>query len=113
MLVPFSAFGITVERSVLTRSAVVCSAGPVVAIALKYAVVPALSIWTGVTAATPEVDETSFSSVVSRESFVPLAGEPSEAATISGPFTPAPKLCEIRSYARRAVVDVESAATSF
>ena len=42
-----------------------------------------------------------------------LAGEPSETATISGPFTPAPKFFEIRSYAWRAVVDVDSAATSF
>ena len=82
------------------------------------------------TAATPGVCETSFSSVCSRGSAArgslpaepwglaePLeeacAGDPSETATSSGPFTPAPKLSEIRSYARRAVVDVDSAATSF
>ena len=35
MLVPFSAEGITLERSLLTRSAVAWSAGPVLAIALK------------------------------------------------------------------------------
>ena len=35
MLVPLSAAGITLERSVLTRLAVAWSAGPVVAIALK------------------------------------------------------------------------------
>src|SRR5215469_8000222 len=139
MLVPLSASGITLERSLLTRFAVACSAGPVVATALKKAVVPALSIWTGVTAATPGVCETSFSSVCSRGSLArgslpaepwelaePLeeeeeeeeeeeacAGEPSETAMSSGPFTPAPKLSETRSYARRAVVDVDSAATSF
>ena len=44
---------------------------------------------------------------------MPLAGEPSETATISGPFTPAPKFWEIWSYAWRAVVEFESAATSF
>src|SRR5215831_9585927 len=131
MLVPLSASGITLARSLLTRFAVACSAGPVVAIALKKAVVPALLIWTGVTAATPGVCETSFSSVCSRGSLArgslpaepwelaePLeeeacAGEPSDTAMSSGPFTPAPKLSEIRSYARRAVVDVDSAATSF
>src|SRR5215475_9722528 len=158
MFVPFSAPGITVERSVPTRSAVVCSSGPVVAIALKKAVVPALLIWTGVTAATPGVCETSLSRVCSRGSLArgslpaepwelaelleelaePLeepaeppeepaepwepaelleeeacAGEPSDTAISSGPFTPAPKLSEIRSYARRAVVEVDSAATSF
>src|SRR5215475_13087363 len=165
MFVPFSAPGITVERSVPTRSAVACSAGPVVAIALKKAVVPALLIWTGVTAATPGVCETSLSRVCSRGSLArgslpaepwelaelleelaePLeepaeppeepaeppeepaepwepaelleeegcAGEPSDTAISSGPFTPAPKLSEIRSYARRAVVEVDSAATSF
>ena len=42
-----------------------------------------------------------------------FAGEPSETARISGPLTPAPKFCEIWSYARRAVVEVESAAVSF
>ncbi len=41
-----------------------------------------------------------------------LAGVPSETATSSGPFTPGPKLSEIRSYARRAVVEVDSAAVS-
>ena len=114
---PFSAAGITLERSVPTRSAVACSAGPVLATALKKAVVPALSIWTGVTATTPAVWETSFSSVCSRGSLArgslpgepeepaalpePLeeacAGEPSLTATSSGPFTPAPKLSVIRS----------------
>src|SRR5215471_11667011 len=137
MFVPFSAPGITLARSLLTRFEVACSAGPVVATALKKAVVPALLIWTGVTAATPGVCETSFSSVCSRGSLArgsllaepwelpepweelaePLdeacAGEPSETAISSGPFTPAPKLSETRSYARRAVVDVDSAATSF
>src|SRR5215831_2543252 len=136
MLVPLFASGITLERSLLTRFAVACSAGPVVATALKKAVVPALSIWTGVTAATPGVCETSFSSVCSRGSlargslFAELwelaelleelaelleeacAGEPSETATSSGPFTPGPKLSVIRSYAWRAVVDFDSAATS-
>src|SRR5215831_11831407 len=146
MLVPLSASGITLERSLLTRFAVACSAGPVVATALKKAVVSALLIWTGLTAATPRVCETSFSSVCSRGSLArgslpaepwelaepwepaepwelaePLeeeeeeacAGEPSDTATSSGPFTPGPKLPVIRSYARRAVVDVDSAATSF
>src|SRR5215469_17297957 len=107
--------------------------------------VPALSIWTGVTAATPGVCDTSFSSVCSRGSLArgslfaepwelaePLeelvelleeelaelleedacAGEPSETATSSGPFTPGPKLPVIWSYAWRAVVDLDSAATS-
>src|SRR5262245_29194061 len=80
MFVPFSAPGITVERSLLTRSAVACSAGPVVAIALKKAVVPALLIWTGVTAATPGVCETSFSRVCSRGSLArgSLPAEPWE-----------------------------------
>src|SRR5689334_8625072 len=136
MFVPFSASGITLERSLLTRSEVACSAGPVVAIALKKAVVPALLIWTGVTATTPGVCETSFSSVCSRGSLArgslpaepwelaescelaelleeACAGDPSDTAMSSGPFTPAPKLSEIWSYARRAVVDVDSAATSF
>ena len=89
--------------------------------------VPAWSIWIGVTAATPWVVETSFCSVCSRGSVArgslpwelddpdePLeeacAGEPSETAMISGPFTPGPKFCEIRSYARRSVVEVDSAA---
>ena len=36
------------------------SAGPFFEIALKNAVVPAVSIWIGVIAATPEVEETSF-----------------------------------------------------
>ncbi len=86
------------------------------------------------TAATPGVVETSFCSVCSRGSVArgslpaelddpdellePLlveacAGEPSETAMISGPLTPGPKFCEIRSYARRSVVEVDSAATSF
>src|SRR5215831_12439752 len=130
MLVPLSASGITLERSLLTRFAVACSAGPVVATALKKAVVPAWLIWTGETAATPGVCETSFSSVCSRGSLArgslpdepwelaeppeeAWAGEPSDTATSSGPLVPGPKLSEIRSYARRAVVDVDSAATSF
>ena len=50
MLVPFSAFGMTLLRSVLTSAVVFLSAGFWVGIALKYAVVPALSIWIGVTA---------------------------------------------------------------
>ena len=44
------------------------SAGPVVAIAVKKAVVPALSIWIGVIAATPEVAAMSFWSVCRRGS---------------------------------------------
>src|ERR1700679_73443 len=68
MFVPFSAFGITSSRSVLTRSVVWSSAGPCLEIALKNALVPALSTWIGVTAATPAVDDTSFWSVVSRGS---------------------------------------------
>ena len=77
-----------------------------------------MSIWTGVTAATPWVVETSFSSVCSRGSVArgslpwepddpdelpgllleeACAGEPSDTAIISGPFTPGPKFCEIRS----------------
>ena len=75
--------------------------------------VPALSSCIGVTATTPWVCDTSFCSVASRESLVFLAGEPSETATISGPFTPAPKFWEISSYACRAVVDCDSAPTSF
>ena len=76
--------------------------------------VPALSIWIGVIAATPGVLETSFCSVCSRGSVArgslpdeleepdelpeeAWAGEPSETATISGPFTPGPKFSEIRS----------------
>ena len=81
-------------------------------IALKNAVVPALSTWIGVTPTTPGEDATSFCSVCSRGSLVPLAGVRSDTATISGPFTPGPKFCEIWSYARRAVVDVDSAPTS-
>src|ERR1700722_3443975 len=106
MLVPLSALGIALERSAATRFAVAWSAGPVVATALKYAVVPALSICIGVTATTPEVAETSFCSVCRRGSpargSLPAeldelllagawAGEPSDTAMISGPFTPGPK----------------------
>ncbi len=84
--------------------------------ALKNALVPALSTWIGVTAATFAVDETSFWSVVSRESVVGdedgCAGEPSEIAMINGPLLPAPKFSDIRSYAWRAVVDFDSAAVS-
>ena len=40
------------------------------------------------------------------------AGDPSRTAISSGPLTPAPKFCEIRSYAWRDVVDFESAAVS-
>src|SRR5262249_12867400 len=80
MLDPLSASGITLARSVPTRFEVACSAGPVVATALKKAVVPALLIWTGVTAATPGVCETSFSSVCSRGSLArgSLPAEPWE-----------------------------------
>ena len=93
--------------------------------ALKNAVVPALSTCIGVTAATPEVVETSFWSVCRRGSVVrgslpfdelaPLAGcagEPRETAMISGPLAPGPKYFDNRSYAWRAVVDVDSAAVS-
>ncbi len=97
MLVLFSACGITEPLRLLTRSVVASSAGPLVGTALKYAVVPALSSCIGVTAATPWVCDTSFCSVASRESLVFLAGELSETATISGPFTPAPKFWEIWS----------------
>ena len=69
-----------------------------VAIALKYAVVPALSTCAGVTVATPEVDLTSFCSVWRRGSFAPpCAGEPNLTAISSGPLTPCPKFLEIRS----------------
>jgi len=37
------------------------------------------------------------------------AGVPSVTATISGPLTPGPKFADIRSYARRAVVEVAAA----
>src|ERR1022692_3231718 len=104
MSVPVSAAGITLERSLLTRSDVAISAGPVVAIALKYAVVPALSIWVGVIPATPDVDEMSVCNVCSRGSVVgeppeedAFAGDFSDTAISSGPLTPAPKLSEIRS----------------
>src|SRR3984957_5424145 len=40
------------------------------------------------------------------------AGVPRVTATISGPLTPGPKFADMRSYARRAVVEVDSAATS-
>src|SRR5438067_2410990 len=107
MLVPLSAFGITSSRRLLTRSVVAFSAGPFFEIALKYALVPGLSIWIGVIAATPEVEETSFCRVCSRGSVARgsdcelldelldelvedagWAGEPSDTAMISGPFTP-------------------------
>src|SRR5215468_830121 len=85
MLVPFSAAGITLERSVPTRSAVDCSAGPLLATALKKATVPAGLICTGVTATTPGVCDTSFSSVASRGSLargslpeLPELAEPEE-----------------------------------
>ena len=115
---PFSAGGITLERSVSTRSAVAWSAGPVVAIALKYAVVPALSICIGVTAATPAVFETSALEAsaaaglwrAGRCPLMPTTEDPTARPagrglrgrverhdTISGPFTPGPKLFEIRS----------------
>ena len=68
--VPLAAAGITVERSRSTRWVVALSAGPWVEMALKNAVVPALSICIGVTAATPEVAETSFCSVCRRGSVV-------------------------------------------
>src|ERR1700742_1802349 len=68
MFVPFSAFGITLWRRLLTRSVVLLSAGPFLEIALKNAAVPALSTWIGVTAATPLVEATSFCSVVRRGS---------------------------------------------
>ena len=70
VLVPFSALGMVLSRNVFTRSVVACSAGPTLEMALKYAVVPALSSCTGVTATTPEVEATSFCSVASRESLV-------------------------------------------
>ena len=41
-----------------------------------------------------------------------FAGVPSETATISGPLMPAPKFFASRSYALRAVVVLDSAATS-
>ena len=86
MLVPFSAAGITPDRRSPTRFAVAWSEGADLAIALKYAVVPALLIWTGVTAATSAVLATSACSVCSRGSLGDWAGEPSETATSSGPF---------------------------
>src|ERR1700727_3718741 len=112
MLVPFSACGSVVSLSFVTRLAVAVSDGAVVAIALKNAVVPALSSTTGETAATPDTSLTSFWSVVSRESDVDCAGEPNLTATRSGPLTPSPKLSAIWSYAWRAVVEVESAPMS-
>ena len=87
-MVPFSACGIVVSLSVETRSAVLVSDGAVVAIALKNAVVPALSSTTGVTAATPGTALTSFWSVARRESDGDCAFEPSLTATSSGPLTP-------------------------
>ena len=68
MLVPFSALGIVLDRSVLTRFVVGFSAGPFLEIALKYPVVPAWSSVIGVTAATPAVEATSFCSVCRRGS---------------------------------------------
>src|SRR5450432_968764 len=115
MSVPFSAPGMTVERSRLTRLVVALSAGPCLEIALKNAVVPALSICIGVIAATPEAEETSFCSVCSRGSVVRgslwellealeeedeeagWAGVPSEVAMINGPLVPGPKYFESRS----------------
>src|SRR4051794_26838045 len=79
MSVPLSASGITRERSRSTSCVVAASAGPFAEIVLKYAVVPALSIWIGETATTPAAVETSFCSVASRGSPArgsPLADEP-------------------------------------
>ncbi len=64
MLVPFSALGIAVLRSESTILVVLFDAGLYFEIALKYAVVPALSIWIGEIPATPLVCETFFSNVV-------------------------------------------------
>ena len=115
MSVPLSASGITLARRSSTSSVVLASAGPSLAIALKYAVVPALSIWMGVTAATSAAAETSFCSVASRGSPARASGEaepelpaepppgggcagvPSVTAISSGPFTPAPKFFASRS----------------
>src|ERR1700761_6708189 len=117
MFVPFSAFGITLWRRLLTSAVVLLSAGPCMEIALKNALVPALSTWIGVTAATPAVAATSFWSVVRRgsvargslweleddpdddedEDDAGCAGEPSEIAMVSGPLLPGPKLSDIRS----------------
>src|SRR5690348_14572341 len=55
MLVPACALGITLSRRLLTSEAVADSAGPSLGITVKNAIVPALSIVTGVTATTPEV----------------------------------------------------------
>src|SRR5437588_13053729 len=66
----------------------------------------------GLTATTPEVDETSFWSVARRESPVDSAGEPSLAAIRSGPLVPGPKYFVVRSYACRIVVDSDIAALS-
>src|SRR5215510_4881114 len=88
MFVPFSAPGITLARSVLTRSAVACCAGPVAAIALKKAVVPALLIWRGVTAATPGACEMSLPSVCSR-------GSPARGSLLAEPGELAEPLAEL------------------
>ena len=118
----------------LTSSVVAAVAGPSLEIALKYAVVPALSIWIGDTATTPDVELMSFCRLVSRGSLARGSvceppdeeppdelDEPDEAgwagdlrvtAISSGPFVPGPKPLLMRSYAWRAVVDVDWAATS-
>jgi hypothetical protein len=70
MLVPFSALGIASERRLSTMFVVFVEAGLYLEIAEKYAVVPALSITIGETVATPEVLETSLSSVCRRGSVV-------------------------------------------
>src|ERR1700712_5677528 len=118
MSVPFSALGMTVERSLSTRFVVALSAGPFLEMVLKYAVVPGWSIWIGVIAATPAVDEMSFCSVCRRGSPPrgslcvllefeldeleledpegALAGDFRVTAISSGPFTPGPKFLATR-----------------
>src|SRR5258708_6628025 len=100
MFAPFSACGIALARSVLTRPAVWVADGREFGAALKEAVVPAGSIWIAPTATTPDLQGTSFWSVTSRGSVVRgsefeeleldvpagWAGEPSLTAIRSGPL---------------------------
>src|SRR5689334_18377133 len=73
---------------------------------LNTAVVPAEFTATGVTEATPEVLDISDCMVESSELLAEFDCSGSLTTTASGPFTPAPKPWEIRSYARRLVSDV-------
>ena len=73
---------------------------------LNTAVVPDELTDAGVTEATPAVFEMSDCIVESSELLPELGWLGSMTTTVSGPFAPTPKPCEIRSYARRLLSDV-------